>query len=259
MGFKTIILTNQSGISTLTLNRPEKMNSLSDQMLDEINAAINEVAKNREVRVLVITGAGKAFSAGADLDHSIFRETTDAGKRRKLAQFHSIPIKLRSLAIPVIASVNGVAVGAAANIALACDIVVASEEARFGQVFVNIGLHVDTGGTYFLPRSVGTTKAMELMLTGDIINAKEAERIGMINKVVPVEELERFTRNLAQRLAQGPPAALGMIKASIYENQSKDLSSALDREAKCQISLLNSEHNREGIRAFREKRRPLFK
>jgi 2-(1,2-epoxy-1,2-dihydrophenyl)acetyl-CoA isomerase len=257
-GYKTIILSKRDQIITIMLNRPDKLNALSEEMLSEINTAIDEVAKDTKARVLIITAAGNVFSAGADLNHPIFSEASPDGKRSHLSTFHSIPLKLRRLSIPVIASVNGPAVGAGANIALACDIIIASEKARFGQVFANIGLHIDTGGTYFLPRSVGIPKAMELMMTGELLEASEAERIGMINRVVPHEDLEEVTAELARRLADGPPVALGMIKASVYENLSKCLEEALEHEVECQVALLGSPENIEGIKAFREKRRPKY-
>lgn len=258
MEYKTIILSKEDNIATLVFNRPDKLNALSTEMLQEINAALDEVAKDKGLRVLIITANGKVFCAGADLREPIFAETSPSTTRRHLTLFHSIPIKLRALSVPVIASVTGAAVGAGANIALACDIIIASEKAQFGQVFVNIGLHPDTGGTYFLPRSVGIPKAMELMMTGDLIEATEAERIGMINKVVPSDKLEEVTRNLAQKLANGPAVALGMTKASVYENQMKDLDASLEREAECQVLLVGSPDNKEGIRAFKEKRKPKY-
>jgi len=259
MEFKSLILNKEAGIATITLNRPDKLNSLTVQILTEFSAAIDDVAKDDNIRVLVITGAGRAFCAGADLGHPLFKETSAVKIYKGLDKFHDIPLKLRALPKPVIACVNGSAVGAGANIALACDIIIAAEGARFGQVFINIGIHVDTGGTYFLPRSIGIPKAIELMMTGDLVEAKEAERIGMINRVVPSEKLHQVTTQLAQKLANGPPVALALIKASVYDNLTRDLSSALQREASCQAILLNSDDNKEGISAFLEKRKPMFK
>lgn len=259
MNFETICLGKEGGISTVKLNRPDKLNSLTENMLEELRLAIDEVAKDEEVRVLVITGAGRGFSAGADLDHPLFKVPSPIEARKGMNVFNEIILKVRALPKPVIASVNGVAAGAGANIALACDIIIASEQARFGQVFVNVGIHVDAGGTHFLPWSVGVPKAMELMMTGDLIDAKEAWRMGMINKVVPAEELERATKEMAQKLASGPSMVLGMIKASVYKNLTQDLSAALEREADQQAILLNSEDNKEGVRAIREKRKPVFR
>lgn len=255
----TVLVAREAGIATLTLNRPEKLNALTEEMLTELSGAINEVGRDDGVRVVIITGAGRGFCAGADLQHPLFSMASGVERHRGMESFHRIPLQLRSLPKPVIAAVNGVAAGAGANLALSCDIIIASEEARFGQVFVNVGIHVDTGGTYFLPRSVGVPKAMELLLTGELVDAREAERIGMINRVVPAADLLRVTRELAEKLAAGPPVALAMIKASVYRNLSADLASALEREANCQALLLNSEDNKEGIRAFLEKRKPQFK
>lgn len=259
MDYKTIILSKEGAIATIILNRPDKLNALTEQMLEELSSAIDGIAEDEELRVLVITGTGRGFCAGADLDMSLFKATSPIEARKDMNLFNEIPLKLRALAKPVIASVNGVAVGAGANIALACDMIIASEQARFGQVFVNVGIHVDSGGTYLLPLAVGVPKAMELMMTGDLIDAREAWRIGMINRVVPPEELEKATKDFAQKIASGPPLALRMIKASVYKTLSSDLAMALEREADNQAILLNSEDNNEGIKAIREKRKPIFR
>jgi 2-(1,2-epoxy-1,2-dihydrophenyl)acetyl-CoA isomerase len=259
MDYETITYKKEAGVAYIDFNRPDKMNSLTDQMLTESSQAIDEAAKDPEVRVIVLTGSGRAFCAGADLGHPLFEATSPVEIHTGMASFHKLPLQLRNAPKPVIASVNGAAVGAGANLALACDMIIASDQARFGQVFVNIGVHPDTGGTYFLPRAVGVPRACELLMTGRIIDAKEAERIGMVNKVVPADKLEATTRELAESLAKGPPIALSMMKESIYQALEMDLPTALEREANCQAILVNSEDNREGIRAFREKRRPEFK
>ena len=259
MAYQTMIYKKEAGVAYITLNRPDKMNSLTEQMLTEISQAIEAAATDPEVRVIVLTATGRAFCAGADLGHSIFEKISPVEIRLGMAPFHKPPLQLRNVPKPVIASVNGAAVGAGANLALACDMIIASEQARFGQVFVNIGVHPDTGGTYFLPRSVGLPRACELLMTGRIVDAKEAETIGMISKVVPADKLEATTRELAESLAKGPPIALAMIKESIYQALEMNLATALDREADCQAILINSEDNKEGIAAFREKRRPEFK
>jgi len=258
MNFETITKSKKSGVSTITLNRPDRLNALTELMQKELSLAIGEVDKDEEVRVLVITGAGRGFCSGADLEHPLFSMPSLIEARKGVNLFNEIILKLRALPKPVIASVNGIAAGGGANLALACDMIIASEQARFGQVFVNIGVHVDGGGTHFLPWAVGVPKAMELMMTGDIIDAKEAWRIGMINKVVPPEGLEPVTMELAEKLASGPPAALGMIKKSVYRSLTEDLSAALEREADNQAILLSSEDSKEGIRAIREKRKPRF-
>jgi len=259
MELKTILLSKEDGVATIILNRPDRLNALNQQMINELNLAIDEMAEDDGVRVLVISGAGRGFCAGADLDFlsSIGDSATEA--RKEMSAVHSIPLKLRALPKPVIASVNGAAAGAGANLALACDLIIASEKARFGQVFVNVGLHVDTGGTHFLPWAVGVPKAMELMMTGDLIDAKEAERIGLINRVVPPEELEKATKELAEKLANGPAAVFVALKTSVYQGLTMNLSAALEREADCQSIFMNSEDNREGVKAVLEGRKPIFR
>ena len=259
MNYETIILQKEEGIATITLNRPDKLNSLTPKMLDELQAVTEELAQDDNVKVVVITGAGRAFCAGADLDHPIFDATNPADVKEMMQKFHQIPLNTRNMTKPVIASVNGAAVGAGCNYALACDIIVASEKARFGQVFVGIGLHSDCGGTYFLPRLVGVAKACELLFTGKIIDAKEAERIGLVNQVVAEDQLEAATKELALSLAKGPSLAINMIKTSIYQGLEMDLASALEREAAVQSICILTEDCKEGIRAFKEKRKPMFK
>lgn len=259
MEFETIIVSKENGIATAILNRPERLNALNKKAVEELSLLIRSVSEDEKTKVLVITGAGRAFCVGADFDLDIFKAGSPIQARIGMSLLYDLSMKLRALPKPVIASVNGVAAGGGANMALACDMIVASEKASFSQVFINVGLHVDTGGTYFLPWAVGVPKAMELMMTGDFISATEAERIGMINRVVAAEKLKDATVELAQKLAGKPPIALSMIKASVYHNLTGDLASALEREADCQAILLNSEDNREGIRALQEKRKPIFK
>jgi len=259
MAYESIIYKKEAGMAYITFNNPKQMNSITDQMLTELSEALDEAAKAPEVKVIVLTGSGRAFCSGASLDLRLFKATSSAEVRALMTPFNKIILQLRNAPKPIIASVNGAAVGAGANLALACDIIIASDQARFGQVFVNIGVHPDTGGTYFLPRAVGVPRACELLMTGRIIGAEEAERIGMINKVVPGDKLEAFTKEFAANLANGPPVALSMIKESIYQTMEMDLPMALERESHCQAILINSEDNREGIKAFLEKRKPVFK
>lgn len=259
MAYESIIYKKEAGVAYIILNQPKQMNSMTQQLLDESSQAVDEAARDAEVRVIVLTGSGHAFCAGANLGHPVFKASTPREIYKEMVSFHKIPLQLRSASKPVIASVNGAAVGAGANLALACDIIIASDQARFGQVFVNIGAHPDTGGTYFLPRCIGLPRACELLMTGRIIDAQEAERIGMVSRVVPADKLEAATREMAESLAKGPPAVLSMIKESIYEALEMDLAAALEREANCQAIVINSEDNREGIAAFLEKRKPVFK
>jgi len=259
MAYESIIYKKEAGVAYITFNNPKQMNSLSDQMLTEISQALDEAGKDPEVKVIVLTGSGRAFCSGANLGHHIFKATSSIEVRAAMALFQKIPLQLRNTLKPIIASVNGAAVGAGANLALSCDIIIASDQARFGQVFVNVGVHPDSGGIHFLPRAVGIPRACELLMTGRIIDAKEAERIGMINRIVPGEKLEAFTKEFAENMANGPPVVLSMIKESIYQAMEMDLPMALEREANCQAILINSEDNQEGIKAFLEKRKPIFK
>ena len=261
MEYEDIILEKDNGVATIIINRPERMNALVIKTVEELVKAIEEVAQDRDIRVLVLTGKGRAFCAGGDLEgieSDIIKE-----KSVKLAEitrrYGMVSFGLRNLTKPTIASVNGAAVGIGLNFALACDIIIASENARFGEAFVNMGLHPDGGGTYFLPRLVGVAKACELIFTGDIIDAREAEKIGLVNKVVPQDSLESATKELAFRLAKGPPAAIGLAKVSIYQGLEMNLAQVLEREAAAQALCLATEDCKEALTAFREKRPPVFK
>ena len=247
----------QNGIAGLTLNRPEKFNSFNREMALMLQKYLDECAENDAVRCLYITGAGKAFCAGQDL-----AEATDpqGPAMERIVEEHYNPIirKIRSIEKPVIAGVNGVAAGAGANIALACDIVLAASSASFIQAFSKIGLIPDSAGTFFLPRVVGEKFAAELLMTGDAIEAERALRIGMINRVVPAAELMLQATELAQKLAAGPTAALGRIKKMINASYSNDLRSQLALEAECQLESGRSPDFREGVTAFFDKRAANF-
>ena len=217
-------------------------------------------ADNPDVRVVVLTGAGKAFCAGGDMK----RMETGTGltppeQRDEIRTNHRIVKTIHEMEKPVIASVNGVAVGAGCDLVLACDMRIASEKARFGEVFANVGLVPDAGGTYFLPRLIGSAKAMELILTGRIIDAREADRIGLVNRVVPHDDLKKETMAFAEKLAQGPPLAMGMAKTAIYRGMQMDLASELEYEAYAQSILMETEDYQEGVKAFSEKRLPNYK
>ena len=259
MDYQTIILKKEEGVAIITLNRPERLNALTPKMLEEIITVTREVGEDEGIRAMVVTGAGRAFCAGADLDSPIFSMTNPAEIKEAVQPFSQIVFGLRNLPKPVIASVNGVAAGGGCGIAFACDIIIASDRARFGLAFTNVGLHPNTGCAYFLPRLAGVAKACELIFTSDIIDAREAERIGLVNKVVPAEELEAKTREIALKIAQGPPIAISMAKASIYKSLAMDLPSVLDMEERAQAICILTQDAKEGIRAFLEKRKPLFK
>ncbi|MFH1031005.1 MAG: enoyl-CoA hydratase/isomerase family protein [Chloroflexota bacterium] len=260
MELPDIIYTKQEGVATMTLNRPEAMNAFGAKMRDSIAKVVKDASEDNEVRVLVITGTGRAFCTGADVKD--MAEEVNTGRRGEEAtrrfQF-PLPLTLWKFSKPTIAAVNGVAVGGGLDLALACDVRIASDKARFAQVFIRRGLIPVTGGTYFLPRLVGLDRALLLTWTGDMVDAKEAERIGMVTLVVPHDELETATRELAEKLAKGPPLAIQRAKRAIYEGLATDLDSAVNLAYSLSLDLWESEDHKEGTRAFVEKREPKFR
>ena len=248
-------------VGTVTLNRPDKLNAFAGQMRQELAGVIDEAARDDRLRVLVITGAGRAFCSGADVGY--LHELVAAGdwkSARALVEAGSNVVStIALLPKPVIAAVNGPAAGGGANLALACDLRLASDRASLGQTFNRIGLHPDWGGTYFLPRLVGPAKALELIFTADMIDAQEALRLGLFNRVVPHERLMEETRALAERLAAKPPIAIALAKQAVYTSFHATLQTALDLELDHQSKCFKSEDAKEGIRAFVEKRTPVFR
>jgi 2-(1,2-epoxy-1,2-dihydrophenyl)acetyl-CoA isomerase len=259
MDYQKLILTRENGIATVMLNRPEVLNALDTQLSEELGLAIEEISEDDATRVLIITGAGRGFCAGGDMKSLPINPGDMVGTTEALEKWHKTLLSIRQLEKPVIASVNGVAVGAGMDLALMCDMRIASENARFGQAYVRIGGVPDSGGTYLLPHLIGTAKACELLMTGDIIDAIEAERIGLVNKVVPADKLEPATMELATRLAEGPPKAIGLIKRAVYMSLTQDIASALRYIAIMTGLCLQTEDAKEGIAAFAEKRPPVFK
>ena len=259
MDYETLILEREESVATVTLNRPDRMNALDEKLLGEIPKAINEISQDNTVRAVIITGAGRAFCAGGDLDLPLFN-MTDPGRIRSYLRWAAEGIlSMRNLAKPVIAAVNGVATGAGCSILMACDIIIASEEARFGQAFVNVGYHPDLGSSYFLPRLVGTAKACELIFTGKIIDAREMERIGLVNQLVSPDALMATAKELATKLASGPSVAIGLAKYSIYRGLHMTLEQALDYETDAASLTILTEDMKEGVKAFKEKRKPEFR
>ena len=254
-----LLVTLEEGIKRITFNRPERRNSVDTETVELLRDAIYQSARD-ESKVVILTGAGEAFCAGADL------QATGAGDIRNLdvtasLRSHTNPtiLAMRRLSKPIIARVHGPAAGVGCNYALACDLIIASERAKFGQVFVKIGLMPDGGSTHFLPRLVGYAKAFELMATGDMISGQEALALGLINRVVPVEELDATVNELAARLAAAPSIALAKIKEGLNHGEKSDLASALEFEAVNQSVCFQSGDFAEGVRAFLEKRKPQFK
>lgn len=249
----------ENGVATLTLNRPEVFNSFNREMAFLLQKELDACGSNDSVRAIVLTGNGKAFCAGQDL-----KEVTDPDLNpgfKKILEEHYNPIitKIRAINKPVIAAVNGVAAGAGANIALACDIVIAHEKVSFIQAFSKIGLVPDSAGTFFLPRLIGFGKASALMMLGDKVSATEAERLGMIFKVTTLEGFQDEVQKIAITLAQMPTKALGMTKQLLNASMSNTLEEQLALESKLQIEAAQSEDYAEGVSAFVGKRKPEFK
>lgn len=258
--YEHIQVTEAEGIATITLNRPDKLNAFVGHMRRDLAEALEHAGSDRNTRVVVITGAGRAFCAGGDIafmaelmqrrDAEEFSRILGAGRRVILA--------IRQMTKPVIAAINGPASGAGCNLALACDLRVAANTATFSQSFAKVGLHPDWGGTYFLPRLVTPNKACEMFFLGESIDAAEAARLGIVNQVVAPEELERATIDLAQRLRAAPPIALAAAKHAVYMSQAAELEEMLRYETEAQLRCFDSDDGHEGMHAFLEKREPKF-
>jgi 2-(1,2-epoxy-1,2-dihydrophenyl)acetyl-CoA isomerase len=258
VGFKNILYESDSGAVTITISRPERRNALNLDTVHELMAALARVNAEPSARVLVITGAGDAFCAGADLKDAPEMDPQVAHEVVRL--YLDYIAVLRSVEIPVIARINGDAVGGGCCTALACDIRVASERARLGFPFAKLGISgADMGSTYLLPRLIGYGRAAELLLIGDLIPAQEAQAMGLVNRVVPVEELDAAVESLVARLVSGPPLGLRLTKKALTSALDKDAATAFDYELLVQSYCLLSDDYQEGLQAFREKRSPQFR
>lgn len=265
-----VLAARKNGVLTITLNRPERLNALGGTLRTDLYRELQAAEQDAAVRVVVITGAGRAFCSGGDVKEMSERRSKKSGGVAAGVWHvgggdgHTPPMRDRVLNLmqnmpkPVIASVNGPAVGAGMNLALGCDMRIASERAVFGQAFVKRGLCPDWGGTYFLPRLVGTAKACELIFSGDMLSAEEALQMGLINRLVPHRELQAATEQWARGFAEGPPVAIGLAKRGIYRNLQADLASSLEYETYAQTASWHTEDAGEGIRAFLEKRPAVF-
>ena len=258
MGYTTLFHERRGAVTTLTLNRPEARNALDIVMRRELVAALDEVEADEAARVLVLTGAGGHFCSGGDVKTMREKRYTAAEGRARVELLNLMVRRLVDFPKPTIAMVDGYAVGAGSNLALCCDLIVASERAKFGELFWKIGLVPDGGGTWLLPRVVGLARAKELIFTADVIDAAEAERIGLVNRVVPAAALEATTHALAEKIAGGPPAVLKMAKHMVNRAATSDLAAALDLEAFSQGMAISAEDHQEGLAAFFEKRAPRF-
>ena len=261
MSYKTILFEKEKGVATITLNRPERRNAWSYQMKDEVTGAIKDITADKDIRVLIITGAGDSFCSGADVKDliAVGVEQNDIDRLPLENNVVWIAAQLRNMGIPVIAAVNGHAVGMGLCIALAADIRIASENATFSLAFIKRGIVPDTGATYFLPRILGTARACELAFAGDTINAREADRIGMVNKVVPHEQLQSSSGELARRIAGNAPITVKLTKSAIYQSMQSDLITHLRHELLANKIALATEDFKEGMNAYMEKREPVFK
>jgi enoyl-CoA hydratase/carnithine racemase len=252
----TIKVDRGAGIVTVTLNRPEKKNAANAAMWDELLRVFSEIRDRSDDRVLIITGAGDGFCSGADLTDPESRKAHPLAWMRHIGE---VALALHRLPIPTIAKVNGVAAGAGCNLALGCDLVVAAESARFTEIFARRGLSLDFGGSWLLPRMIGLHKAKELAFFGDIIDARAAAELGVVNRVVPDDELDGFVAGWAERLAEGPPLALSMTKKLLNDGLGVGFDQALEDEARSQAINLVSADAAEALAAFLEKRTPRFR
>lgn len=250
-----ILVERAGGVVTVTLNRPERLNAITGEMWSELTRLFTEVANRTEDRVLVITGAGGAFSSGADLSTADNRSGPQLTRMRGVGD---AALALHRLPKPSIAKVDGVATGAGLNLALGCDLIVASDRSRFSEIFARRGLTVDFGGSWLLPRLVGLHKAKELILLADILSAAEAAAMGLVNRVVPTEDLDGLVADWAVRLAAGPPLALSMSKLLLNKSMEMSLDQAVEAEAQAQSVNLASKDAEEALAAFVEKRSPVF-
>jgi Enoyl-CoA hydratase/carnithine racemase len=247
-------------VTTITLDRPEKLNAFGGAMREDLLSALRAADDDASCRVVVITGAGRAFCAGGDVDSmaGLQKEANVDAFRKLLDAGRDIVTQIAEMPKPIIASVNGVAAGAGCNLALACDYRIASETAKLGETFVRIGLHPDWGGTWFLPRLAGAGRAMEILMTGRMVDATEALAIGILDRVVPAAELPEQTATLARAIAQGPPLAIADIKRALAASRTSSLRAQVDLESEHQLRAFLSHDAGEGMAAFFEKRPPKF-
>ncbi|MBO9153052.1 enoyl-CoA hydratase-related protein [Chitinophaga sp. GCM10012297] len=257
--FTTLNLDIQNNIAAITLNRPDVYNAFNDALSYELQDALKQAEKDETVRAVVLTGAGKAFSSGQDLKASL-----EAAGRRNLGEslhkrYNPIIRAIRNMPKPVICKLNGVAAGAGCSLALACDVIIASEQASMIEIFINIALVLDSGSSYFLPRAVGYHRAFELATKATKLTAAEALQMGLVNKVVKHEELDAAVQAEAEFYANAPTKAIALMKKMLTKGMTEQLDAVLDYEAYCQEIAGNTEDNEEGVNAFLEKRKPAFK
>ncbi len=257
-GYQTIQFALENGVAEITLNRPEALNAFNDEMAAEVQDALKTAERDSNVRALLLTGAGKGFCAGQDLNAVRERPENHSFRDHLLKTFNPVVAKLASIEKPVIAAVNGAAVGAGFGIALACDIRYASETAKFRMAFIGIGLAPDSGTSYFLPRLLGLGRALELAYTNELVDARTALDLGLVNKIFPAADLLPQARALASQLAAGPTRGYGLTKRAMAHAAAGTLADALDYEAHTQDIAGRTHDHKEGVAAFLEKRKPEF-
>lgn len=265
MEFEEILFEKENGTAILTLNRPNRLNAFTNRMYQELPNILDEVRKDDKIKVIILTGAGRGFCAGSEM-FSVSERVGDTLKMsqpksrfQSLQQIGAIALDIANIDKPIIAAINGVAVGAGFSLALLTDIRLASQNVRLGARWSNIGLAPDLASTYYLPRIVGISKAMELMITGDLITADEAFRIGLVNMVTSPEHLMIKAREMAEKIVNGPSIAIELTKRGLYRSLNNDLKTQLDYETYAQHICRQTEDAAEGVNAFIEKRKPLFK
>ncbi|HEY8891116.1 MAG TPA: enoyl-CoA hydratase-related protein [Clostridium sp.] len=258
MSYEKVIFNYDNGIAKITLNSKENLNAFDYSLVSEVNMALDECANNPAIRVVILNGVGKGFSGGGDI--GAMNKAIDEGQGfgELIQKAAELAVKIKKLPKPVIASVHGPVAGAGFNVAIACDLCIAAENALFIQAFVNIGLIPDTGGVYLLTRAVGVSKASELALTGKRLSAKEAFGLGIVTEVCSIEELDEKTNRLALKMANGPAVAYKNIKELIYKAQFSDFEEYIKEEVKAQIECSKTEDIKEGLKAFLEKRKPNY-
>lgn len=255
--FENLLFENNNGCAFITLNRPDVYNAFNDQLRKELLDALKEAEKDASVRVVVITGSGKAFCSGQDLKEVM------ANPNRNISEslhkgYNPVIRQIRNIPKPVICRLNGIAAGAGCSLALACDLIIASEDAALSEIFINIGLVLDSGSGYFLPRLIGPARAFELATTGRKVGAREALDMGLVNKAVPSDQLDNAVAEMVKYYANAPTKAIGLMKKMLNKSSTADLDEMLDYEAYCQDIAAASADSKEGITAFLEKRKPQF-